>query len=85
MSKIPELPPGIVPMNFAQMYEHLLDAIPDPSRARAGVQRLIDSRYVEWWGMDEDNQPIYIPQIPPIPPPSEAPVSRRILIIRRNP
>ena len=30
-------------------------------RAAQAIQKLIDERYVDWWGMTEDHQPLYVP------------------------
>ena len=58
----PNLPEGVTPMTFAQMYDHVLgNAIADPEKAWKAVAHLIDSGYVEWWGMSEDNLPTYVP------------------------
>ena len=61
------------PMTVAQMIEqvtlHFVNSLgsdSDRAKARAfiAVGRLLEEDYLEWWGMTEDHQPLYVPAAP---------------------
>lgn len=69
--RAPELPPGINPVRVDEMLERVIgrfrEAEPDADestlreRAEEAVARLFAGGHLEWWGLSEDGEPIYVP------------------------